>query len=114
MNIEGLDYNTHREQLILPEYGREVQKMVDHAVALPTKEQRQQCANTIIGIMERMAEGKIGGENIPLNYNNGGFIYTFSENAELLPEDVKAAAQAALNSMIAAPNTVDFSGIELK
>ena len=54
MNIEGLDYNTHREQLILPEYGREVQKMVDHTVALPTKEQRQQCANTIIGIMERM------------------------------------------------------------
>ena len=71
-------------------------------------------AAVVIGIMERMAEGKIGGENIPLNYNNGGFIYTFSENPSLLPEDVKAAAQAALNSMIAAPNTVDFSGIELK
>ena len=68
----------------------------------------------VIGIMARMAEGKVGGENIPLNYNNGGFIYTFSENAELLPEDVKAAAQAALDSMIAAPNTVDFSGIKLK
>ncbi|MBS7406771.1 MAG: BMP family ABC transporter substrate-binding protein, partial [Coriobacteriales bacterium] len=71
-------------------------------------------AAVVIGIMERMAEGKVGGENIPLNYNNGGFIYTFSENTELLPEDVKAAAQAALDSMIAAPNTVDFSGIELK
>ena len=68
----------------------------------------------VIGIIERMAEGKTGAENIPLNYNNGGFIYTFSENTELLPEDVKAAAQAALDSMIAAPNTVDFSGIELK
>ena len=34
MNIEGLDYNTQREQLILPEYGREVQKMVDYAVTL--------------------------------------------------------------------------------
>jgi len=68
----------------------------------------------IIGIIERMAEGKVGGENIPLNYNNGGFVYTFSENAELLPSDVKAAAQAALDSMVAAPNTVDFSGIELK
>lgn len=68
----------------------------------------------VIGIMERMAEGKVGGENIPLNYNNGGFIYTFSENAELLPEDVKAAAQAALDSMTAAANTIDFSGIELK
>ena len=68
----------------------------------------------IIGIIDRMAEGKVGGENIPLNYNNGGFIYTFSENTELLPENVKAAAQAALDSMIAAPNTVDFAGIELK
>lgn len=68
----------------------------------------------VIGIMERMAEGKVGGENIPLNYNNGGFIYTFSENAGLLPEDVKSAAQAALDSMTAAANTIDFSGIELK
>ncbi|MBQ2990795.1 MAG: BMP family ABC transporter substrate-binding protein [Clostridia bacterium] len=68
----------------------------------------------LIGIIDRMAEGKVGGENIPLNYNNGGFIYTFSENAELLPADVKAAAQTALDSMVAAPNTVDFSGIELK
>lgn len=68
----------------------------------------------VIGIMERMVEGKVGGENIPLNYNNSGFVYTFSENAELLPEDVKAAAQAALDSMTAAANTIDFSGVELK
>ena len=54
MNIEGLDYNTQREHLILPEYGREVQKMVNHAVGLPTKEERQRCAETIISIMERM------------------------------------------------------------
>ena len=68
----------------------------------------------VIGIIERMAEGKAGGENIPLNYNTGGFIYTFSENVELLPEDVKAAAQAALDSVIAAPNTIDYANIELK
>ena len=54
MNIEGLDYNTQRERLMLPEYGREIQKMVDHAVALPTREERQRCAETIISIMERM------------------------------------------------------------
>ena len=41
MNIKGLDYNTEREKLILPEYGREVQQMVDIAVNLPTKEERQ-------------------------------------------------------------------------
>ena len=38
----------------MPEYGREIQKMVDFAVELPTKEERQQCAETIIGVMQRM------------------------------------------------------------
>jgi len=52
MNIKGLDYNTQREKLLMPEYGREIQKMVDHAVSLPTKEERQLCAETIIRLME--------------------------------------------------------------
>ena len=55
MNIEGLDYNTQREKLVLPEYGREVQKMVDYAISLPTKEERQLCAEVIIDIMAKMA-----------------------------------------------------------
>ena len=54
MNIEGLDYNTQRKKLVLPEYGREIQKMVDHAVSLPTKEERQACAETIVDIMSQM------------------------------------------------------------
>lgn len=41
MNIEGLDYNTQREKLLMPEYGREIQNMVDHAVSIPDKEERQ-------------------------------------------------------------------------
>lgn len=40
MNIPGLDYNTQRERLILPQYGREIQNMVDYAVTLPTKEEQ--------------------------------------------------------------------------
>ena len=52
MNIEGLDYNTQREKLIMSEYGREVQKMVDYAVSLPTKEERQRAAESIIYLME--------------------------------------------------------------
>ncbi|MDR0185122.1 UNVERIFIED_CONTAM: DUF4290 domain-containing protein [Prevotella sp. 15_C9] len=54
MKIEGLDYNTQREKLVLPEYGREVQDMVNFCVKLPTKEERQRCAETIISIMDRM------------------------------------------------------------
>ena len=54
MNIQGLDYNTQREKLVMPEYGREIQKMVDYAVALPDKEERQRCAESIIEVMARM------------------------------------------------------------
>lgn len=54
MNIEGLDYNTQRTKLKLSEYGREVQQMVDYCISLPTKEERQRCANTIIATMKRM------------------------------------------------------------
>ena len=54
MNIEGLDYNTEREKLVLPEYGREIQQMVDYAVALEDRKERQRCAESIVVIMDRM------------------------------------------------------------
>ena len=54
MNIEGLDYNTKRERLVLPEYGREIQNMVDYAVALTDRTERQKCAEAIVRIMDRM------------------------------------------------------------
>ena len=52
MDIKGLDYNTQREKLVMSEYGREIQKMVDYAATLPTKEDRLKCAQTIIKMME--------------------------------------------------------------
>ena len=52
MNIQGLDYNTQREKLLMSEYGREIQKMVDVAIGLPTKEERTRCAQTVIRQME--------------------------------------------------------------
>ena len=36
-----MQYNTQREQLVMPEYGRAVQYMVDLAVSLPDKQDRQ-------------------------------------------------------------------------
>lgn len=52
MDIKGLDYNTAREKLVMTEYGREIQKMIDVAIALPTKEERMRCAYAIIHQME--------------------------------------------------------------
>ena len=45
------DYNTSREHLILAEYGRNVQNMVEYIVALPTKEERNRYAQVVIDMM---------------------------------------------------------------
>ena len=63
MNKEGLDYNTQREKLAMPEYGREIQQMVDYCVKLEDREERQHCAESIIVIMDRMFPENRGVEN---------------------------------------------------
>lgn len=63
MNIEGLDYNTQREKLILPEYGRGLQNMVDYCMNLENREERQACAETIVSIMDRMFPEERGSED---------------------------------------------------
>ncbi len=55
MNIKGLDYNTSRKKLEMPEYGREVQKLVDHALTIADPTERQACAETIVKIMQRVS-----------------------------------------------------------
>ncbi|MDD2962210.1 MAG: DUF4290 domain-containing protein [Muribaculaceae bacterium] len=46
-----LEYNTQLKSLILPEYGRNVQQMVDHCLMIEDREERTKCAYTIIQIM---------------------------------------------------------------
>ena len=49
-----MNYNTQREKMPMPEYGRAVQEMVEYAVTIPDRAERQHCANTIINIMGSM------------------------------------------------------------
>jgi len=49
-----MEYNTNRKKLVLPEYGRNIQKMVILAKAEPDIEKRNKMAQTIIAIMGNM------------------------------------------------------------
>ena len=49
--IENLEYNTIREELIIPEYGRHIQKMINYASSRESKEERNKLANSIISVM---------------------------------------------------------------
>ncbi|MBQ0787777.1 MAG: DUF4290 domain-containing protein [Oceanihabitans sp.] len=52
--IDILEYNTEREHLIIPEYGRHMQKMIAHAKTRETKEERNQLVKAIISVMGNM------------------------------------------------------------
>ena len=45
------NYNTRRKRLILPEYGRNIQTMVDHLATIQDREERNRAARTIISVM---------------------------------------------------------------
>lgn len=49
-----LEYNTQKEKLVLPEYGRNVQQMVDHCMTIEDREERTRCAYAIIDIMSNL------------------------------------------------------------
>ncbi|MBT3646423.1 DUF4290 domain-containing protein [Flavobacteriaceae bacterium] len=49
--MNSLEYNTERTKLIIPEYGRHVHQMIDQAVALKDKDERNKMAKAIIGVM---------------------------------------------------------------
>lgn len=48
---DNLEYNTEREYLIIPEYGRHLQKMINFAKAIESREERNKVAKSIIAVM---------------------------------------------------------------
>jgi hypothetical protein len=47
----AFDYNTKRKKLELPEYGRNVQSMVDHIRAIQDRDERNRATKTLINVM---------------------------------------------------------------
>lgn len=49
-----MKYNTEEKKLAMPEYGRNIQNMVDYCLTIEDRQERTRCANTIINIMGNM------------------------------------------------------------
>ena len=57
------DYNTQRPRLIIPEYGRNVQRMVEHCMGIEEREARTRNAHAIIQVIGRLNPQLRGSEN---------------------------------------------------
>jgi len=49
-----MEYNTSRKKMALPEYGRNIQRMVDYVVTIEDREKRNRLAHALIAIMGNM------------------------------------------------------------
>ena len=49
-----MEYNTQRNHLTIPVYGRNIQKMIDQCIALEDREKRTKTAELIINVMSQM------------------------------------------------------------
>ena len=50
----GLDYNTQREKLTMPEYGRNVLKMIEKLREIPDRDKRSEQARAVVKVMETL------------------------------------------------------------
>lgn len=50
-SITGLEYNTQRPHLRVPGYGRNIQKMINHAISIESSEDRNKIAGAIVSVM---------------------------------------------------------------
>lgn len=55
-----LEYNTQKEKLVLPEYGRNVQQMVDYCLTIENRDERNRCASAIVAIMSNLLAAQAG------------------------------------------------------
>jgi hypothetical protein len=50
----GMTYNSALPHLVIPEYGRNVHRMIEHAVSIEDREERNRCARAIIDVMGQL------------------------------------------------------------
>src|SRR5574344_315092 len=54
MDKTGLSYNTEKKKIIIAEYGRNIQEMIQHLTDIEDRQKRTEAANFIISVMEQM------------------------------------------------------------
>ncbi|MED5317876.1 MAG: DUF4290 domain-containing protein, partial [Bacteroidota bacterium] len=50
INFDALSYNSMRDDLVIPEYGRSIHQMVEHCLTIADKAERSKCAAAIVSV----------------------------------------------------------------
>lgn len=91
----NLEYNSGRGKLIIPEYGRNVQKLLNHARTIEDKEQRQFFVEMVVKLMEQIQSDTRPSKELTDKLWNHAFIIGEYELDVEPPEDVEIVPDEA-------------------
>ena len=70
-------------------------------------------AAVVVGLVEKLDAGITGGMSLPMNFNNGGFIFEFNPAlANISDGAIKAKVNEAIAAFTAKANTVDYTSVD--
>lgn len=104
-----LTYNTQQKKLTLPEYGRNIQQMIDHCLGLEDREQRNSCAASIVSAMGALfPEMRLSEQGRRKLWDHLAIMSGFALDIDypfepLKPDDIKPS-----------PNPVPYPGQEIR
>ena len=58
INFDALSYNSMRDDLVIPEYGRSIHQMIAHCLRIAEREERSKCAAAIVSVMGSVVQQK--------------------------------------------------------
>lgn len=104
-----MEYNTQRNKLVIPEYGRNIQKMIEQCIAIQDRNERTRFAYLIVNIMGQMTpKGKESGDMKQKLWDHLYIISDFRLDIDSpYPPPNKGVLQAR-------PKPLDYSEVDFK
>jgi basic membrane protein A len=70
-------------------------------------------AAVILGFVQKLDAGIRGGECIPMNFSNGGFIFEYNQAlSSPVSSEIQGKVDEALSNFRKAPNTLNWNGVD--
>ena len=109
--MNQIQYNTEKSSLLMSEYGRIVQEMVEHCMTIEDRQERLKCATSIVSVMANLGQEKLANPEVQTKlWNHLALISRFQLDLDY-PVEIIPQAEA---SMRPAPMSLPQANIRHK
>lgn len=95
--MNQIQYNTEKSSLLMSEYGRIVQEMVEHCMTIEDRQERLKCATSIVAVMANLGQEKLANPEVQTKlWNHLALISRFQLDLDY-PVEIIPQAEASMH-----------------